>query len=248
MFVDVHTHVTDAAFDKDRKEVIERSGCIAIINNGYTPEDNRATLKLAKEFPNVKVALGLHPSETCKMDPKAIENEINFISGEKPIAIGEIGLDGTYENMGQQVKYFKHLVDLAMKKGLPMIVHSRKAEKEVIDILEEMKAKKVLLHCFTGKLKLAERAEKLGFYLSIPPLIVYSTHFQELAKRVSITKLLTETDAPYLGPFKDKRNEPGNVTFTVKKIAELKGMNEDEVEKSIYMNYQKLFISENVIK
>ena len=122
-----------------------------------------------------------------------------------------------------------------------MLVHSRKAEKEVIEILEELNAKKVLMHCFSGKLKLAERIEKNGWYFSIPPVIVHSTHFQEMIKRVSITKLLTETDAPYLGPDKEQRNEPKNVIFVIRKIAEIKGMDEKEVENSIYMNYQHLF-------
>ncbi len=241
MFIDVHTHVTDKAFDADRKEVLKRCDCVAIINNGYTPDDNRQTIALAKEFSIVKVALGLHPSETSKMSPKDIENEIAWIAKQKPLAIGEIGLDGTYENMEQQKKYFRQLVQLALKKNIPMIVHSRKAEKEVIDILEEEKATRVILHCFMGKLKLAERAEKRGYYFSVPPIIVYAAQFQEMVKKVSITKILTETDAPFLGPVKGERNEPRNVQVTVQKIAELKGMDAKEVENSVFANYQRLF-------
>jgi len=242
MFVDVHTHVTDAAFASDRDAVISRSGCVALVNNGYTPEDNRNTLTLAKKFTIVKAALGLHPSETSKLSVKEIEKEIAWIAKQKPFAIGEIGLDFTYEEQEKQVQYFRELIAIAMKKDLPMIVHSRKAEKEVIDVLEDMHAKKVILHCFTGKLKLALRAEKLGYSFSIPPIILHSTHFQELVKKVSITKLLTETDAPYLGPVKGERNEPKNVQLTVQKIAEIKGMDAKEVENSIFANYQRLFL------
>jgi TatD DNase family protein len=242
MLVDVHTHVTDKAFIEDLDQVIKESGCSVIINNGYTPEGNRKTLELAKKYTQIKVALGLHPSETAVMEPKDIEKEILFISKQEGIiAIGEIGLDFTYENHDQQIKYFKQLVQVALDRDLPVICHSRKAEKKVIEILEEMKVKKALLHCYTGKIKLAEKAEKLGYYFSIPPIIAHSTHFQEMVKRISMGKILTETDAPFLSHEKGERNEPKNVKFTVGKIAEIKELDKKEVENLIYMNYQNLF-------
>ncbi|MSR86062.1 TatD family deoxyribonuclease [Candidatus Woesearchaeota archaeon] len=241
MFVDVHTHLTDKAFDVDRKDVIERSGCIALVNNGYTIQDNRETIALAKKFPLVKIALGLHPSETAVLSQKEIDAEIDWISKQKCIAIGEIGLDFTYEGQEKQIVSFRKLIELALKKDIPMIIHSRKAEKEVLDVLEEMKAKKVILHCFSGKVKLVERAEKLGYTFSVPPIVNHSQQFQDLVKKVSITKLLTETDAPFLSPKKGERNEPAYVQISVKKIAELKGMDPKEVENSIFANYQRLF-------
>ncbi|MDP3919068.1 MAG: TatD family hydrolase [Nanoarchaeota archaeon] len=241
MLIDVHTHLTYDSFDKDREEVIKRSKCSVMINNGLNVEDNRATLKLAKKYKEVKVALGLYPSKIVEMKVDDIKNEIEFISKQDIVGVGEIGMDGTYPNIEKQEKWFRELVKMAMKNDVPVIVHSRKAEKLVIDILEEMKVKKVVLHMFSGKLKLVERAEKLGFYFSIPVILGHSRHFQELVKKVSITKLLTETDAPYLGPVKGERNEPMNVKFTVEKIAELKGMDKKEVENSVYMNYQRLF-------
>ena len=148
MFIDVHTHLTDKAFDLDRKEVIARSGCAALVNNGYTISDNRATLALAKQFPLVKIALGLHPSETAVLAQKDIDAEIDWIAKQKCVAIGEIGLDFTYEGQEKQIVSFKKFITLAMKKDIPMIIHSRKAEKDVLDVLEEMKAKRVILHCF----------------------------------------------------------------------------------------------------
>ena len=241
MFIDVHTHLTDKTFDADRKEVIERSGCVALINNGCTIQDNRLTLALAKEFPLVKAALGLHPSETAVLPQKEIDAEIAWIAKQKPVAIGEIGLDFTYGEHEKQIHSFKKLIELAMKKNLPMLIHSRKAEKEVLDVLEEMHAKKVILHCFSGKLKLIERAEKLSYTFSIPPIVNHSQQFQDLVKIVSITKLLTETDAPFLSPKKGERNETAYIELSIKKIAEIKGMDAKEVEHSIFANYQRLF-------
>ena len=107
MLIDVHTHLTDKAFDTDRKEVIERSGCVALVNNGYTIQDNRDTLALAKRFPLVKVALGLHPSETAVLSQKDINAEIAWIAKQKCVAIGEIGLDFTYEEQEKQILSFK---------------------------------------------------------------------------------------------------------------------------------------------
>ncbi len=241
MFIDVHTHLTDKAFDADRKEVIERSHCVALINNGYTIQDNRETLALAKTFSLVKAALGLHPSETAVLSQKEIDAEVLWIGKQKCVAIGEIGLDFTYEEHEKQILSFRKLIDLAMLKNIPMIIHSRKAEKEVLDVLEEMKAKKVILHCFSGKIKLIERAEKLGYLFSVPPIVNHSQQFQELVKKVSITKLLTETDAPFLSPKKGERNEPAYIAISIKKIAEIKGMDAKEVENSLFANYQRIF-------
>ncbi len=242
MLVDVHTHLTDKAFDADRKEVIERSHCVALVNNGYSSEDNRSTLALAKNFSSVKVALGLHPSETAVLSQKEIDEEIAWIAKQKLFAIGEIGLDFTYEEEKKQIVSFRKFVALAMEKKVPMIIHSRKAEKEVLDILEEMKAKKVILHCFCGKTKLVERAEKLGYTFSVPTIVNHSQQFQDLVKKVSMTKILTETDAPFLSPKKGERNEPAYIEISVKKIAEIKGMDVKEVENSIFANYQRLFL------
>ena len=243
MFIDVHTHLTDPAFDRDREEVIKRSGCAVLINNGYTPKNNRETLALAKKYSQVKVAMGLHPSETWKMEMQDVEKEIAFIRTQKElIAIGEIGLDGTYDHLEKQKEIFRKMLTLAQEMDLPVICHSRKAEKEIIDILEEIGMKRVVLHCFTGKLKLAERAVALGYSLSIPAILGHSSQFQELVKRTPLTHLFTETDAPYLCPRGDERNEPRNVQLTVAKIAEIKDLDAEEVMKAIYMNYQKLFL------
>ena len=241
MLIDIHAHLTNESFEKDIDAVVNNSSCSVILCNGTNPQDNRAVLKICKRYNNVKPALGIYPEEILKLTDKEIEDELKFIKKQHSAAIGEVGLDGTYGNLEKQSKYFRKFISLAEELNIPIIVHNRKAEKEVIDILEELKAKKVILHCFMGKLKYAERAEKLGYHFSIPPIIVYAGQFQEMVKKISITRLLTETDAPYLGPVKGERNEPANVQITVKKIAELKGMDAKEVENSIYLNYQRLF-------
>ena len=124
---------------------------------------------------------------------------------------------------------------------MPLLVHTRKAEAETINLLQKKQAKKIVLHCFSGNLKLVKQAADLGYSFSIPPNILFSTHFQRVVEEVDINHLLTETDSPYLGPFKGKRNEPAYVRYTIKKIAEIKGFEEKEVEDAIFLNYQRMF-------
>ena len=134
------------------------------------------------------------------------------------------------------------MILLAKKLEKPLIVHTRKAEKECIDVLEECNAKKVVLHCFTGNLKLVKRAESLGFNFSIPAIITRLSHFREVVKIVPITRLLTETDGPYLAPIKGTLSEPKDVVRTTKIISEIKNISHDEVIKNIFANYQRLFL------
>ena len=129
---------------------------------------------------------------------------------------------------------------MSKKFNKPLIVHSRKAEADAIEILEKNKAEKVILHCFNGNLKLAKKAEQLHYYFSIPPIIIKSIHFQKLVEQTSLNQILTETDSPYLSPF-PKKNIPPNVKFAIKKIAEIKNLTFKEVENKIYENYKGLF-------
>jgi len=250
LLVDVHAHLDLKEFDSDLDEVIKRAetaGIKAIINNGLNPESNRKTLELSKKYPIIKPALGLYPDDAIKLTEKQIQDEINFIKKNKNkiIAIGEVGLDYKYCKKEQEQKLQKEIlikiIKLSEKINKPIIIHSRKAEQELIEILEKEKTKKVILHCFSGKLKLIKKAAELGYYFSIPTNITHSQHFQKLAELVDINQLLTETDSPYLSPYKNKRNEPSFIIEAIKKIAEIKSISTNETANNIFMNYQKVF-------
>jgi len=133
------------------------------------------------------------------------------------------------------------IIKLSKKINKPLIIHSRKAESDIIDILENSDAKKVILHCFSGKLKLIKKAAELGYYFSVPTNVVRSSQFQKLVEMVDINQLLTETDSPYLSPYKNRRNEPAFIIETIKKIAEIKNISINETANNIFMNYQKVF-------
>jgi len=241
MLIDIHAHLDLKYFENDLDDVIERArknNVKLIINNGLNPESNRKTLELSKKYEIIKPALGIYPDCVSKID---VDSELKFIK-DNAFAIGEVGLDGTEENMELQKQVFTKIISLANEINKPLIVHSRKAEKEVIELLEKNNAKKVILHCFHGDFGLIKKAVKLGYSFSIAPIILRSEHMQKMAREVPLSHLFTETDAPFLGYDRNARNEPGNVIFTIKKIAEIKKLDPIEVENNIYMNYQKMFL------
>lgn len=259
LIVDVHAHLDHADFSKDLDQVIERAmkaGVKAIITNGINPETNRKTLELARKYDIIKASLGIYPIDVLQKDIQEgyplkddqfdVDSEIDFIRKNRTriIALGECGLDFMNSDALQrkeQIRTFKKMIALAEELNKPIIVHSRKAEESVIDVLQSSSIKKVVLHCFCGKKGLIKKAEDAGYYFSVPTNIVRAHNFQYLVDKVNIGRILTETDAPCLSPYKGRRNEPAFIIETLKKIAEIKKMDVEEVSKIIFMNYQGLF-------
>ncbi len=260
MLVDVHCHLDFPQYEPDLRQVIERAkivGVSVIITNGVNAASNRKVLELAKFDPIIKLALGLYPLDALgfaepenfnrNIQPIDVDAELAFIKSHAKdiIAIGEVGMDFKWtkepEQMAKQKENFQKVIELAEQIKKPMLVHTRNAEKEIIEMLETTKAKAVL-HCFQGNKKLIQRASDYGHYFSIPPVIARLQHFQLLARMVNINQLLTETDGPFLSPVPGQRNEPANVAVSVQKIAEAKKFDVEEVKKNIWLNYQRMFL------
>lgn len=249
LLVDCHAHLQNREFDKDRNKVIEKAekaGVKAVINASTEPKDMQKVLKLAEKHKALKPALGFHPVYVDESSLLKLNNILAYIeeNSSKIIAISEIGLDYHHSTKfkKQQTEVFQNMIDLAEKIKKPVIVHSRKAEEDVIKILEKSRLKKVIFHSFDGKKSLVKRIIEIGWYISIPTNVVRSLQLQDIVKLVNINQLLAETDSPYLSPYKEKRNEPAFVIESYKKIAELKGMDLKEVENNLYMNYEKMFL------
>lgn len=257
ILVDVHCHLDHEELYKDIDRIIGKAklhNVKAIITNGINKDTNRISLELAKKYPDIiKPALGIYPPDALdreslegdfKINYFDIEKEIEFMEKniKKFIAFGEIGLDlYNGKDIEKQKKVLGKILNLAVKYDKPVILHSRKAELQLLDFLEEYKLKKVILHCFSGRKHLIKRAIEKGYYFSVPTNIVKSDHFQRLVDMAPLSKLLTETDAPYLSPYTDKTNKPYYVIETIKKIAEIKKMEPFEVANNIYMTYRKVF-------
>lgn len=262
--VDIHIHLDHPKFSNDLDAVIknaEEAGVKAIIAQGVYHEVNLKVLDLAKKYRIVKAALGLYPTDAQNVrvdwgeddgyERRKTEYDVDatlaFIEEHKKdiVAIGEVGIDfKETDDHKPQIENFKKVIALAKKIKKPLIIHSRKAEREVIELLEESGIRKelVVLHCFCGRKSLIKKAVNLGYYFSIPCAITRAQNFQILAEMVPITQLLTETDGPYLPPERDlDRSEPQHVQITINHIARIKGMDAQEVADNIFMNYQRLF-------
>ena len=178
------------------------------------------------------------------MTIKELEKEINTIrkNKNKILAVGEVGIDlKESDNLEAQKKTFQKFIDLAIELDKPIVIHSRKAEAECIELLEKSGYKKVVMHCFCGKRKLIERIVENGWHLSIPTSVNNSQQFQDMVRAVPIEQLFCETDSPFLHPLKERDNEPANVIYSYKKIAEIKKLKLKEVEKKIEENFNRLF-------
>jgi len=265
-YIDVHAHLGSNKFEKDLNEVIGRcrENSVTVINSGVNSSTNREILEMKKKYPDVlRVSFGIYPVDALAKEleaneesfPRDIEGfdvgeELNWIEKNKDecVAIGEIGLDYSFEEIksseilkNKQKEVFRKVLNLAKKIDKPVVIHSRKAESDAIEILEEEEMKKVVMHCFSGKKSLIKKCIDNRWFLSIPPVITRLEHFKMVVGLVPLEQLLTETDSPYLSPVVGERNEPSNVLVTIKEIAKIKNLSEEEVRKKILKNAKELF-------
>lgn len=257
--VDTHCHLTHERFKDDIDDVINRAkkaGFKALVCSGTNPPTNREILVLAKKHPIIRPSLGIYPIDALGLTPDEvglaryngkidIDAEFEFFTEHRDeiVAIGEVGEDFHWDDKHheQQKKNFEKIIKLTEKLGKPIVVHTRRAEEECVSLLEKSQLKYVILHSFEARKNLIKRAAERGFYFSVPTSIVRSQQFQTLVEIVPLTQIFTETDAPWLSPFKDKRNEPAFIVESIKKIAEIKKITEKEVADTIWENFRKVF-------
>jgi TatD DNase family protein len=230
-----------------------------IIANGLNPRDNRAVLELAARSPLVRPALGFYPVDTVlprlrQLDPD-FRGESEAVTADQGIAwlrehveqafaLGEIGLDGHWvpESLwAEQEIAFRRLVGLALEADRAIIVHTRKRERRVLEILKELGAKRVLWHCFGGKLKLARQIAEQGHYLSVPANARRVVGFTRMLETLPRHRLLLETDCPYLAPEPGRESEPADVRLTADYASELWKVAPTEVESRLADNFFELF-------
>lgn len=241
--VDAHCHLDFEQFDSDRDKVIEKSSreLEFVVNAGSNVEHNKAALKLQEENPDTVTAnLGLHPVYVDSFDE--LEQVKEQIRENEPTAIGEIGLDRHHvtdeENREKQEKIFREMLELAEDLDLPVVVHSREAERKAFKILKEYKLPGVMLHCFNGSPKLAREIASEGMMVGVTTQVLYSDKVEEIAREIPLENILLETDSPYL---LGERNEPLNVKKSAKRIAELKSVDVERVVKTTTGNAKEFF-------
>ena len=256
MFIDSHAHIDGREFDDDREEVIARAhaaGVSLILNVGTGDPHSGAferAVELGKTHESVSTAIGTHPHDARLYDDAAEEKIKNLINNEHVIAWGEIGLDFHYDNSPRdvQIEVFKRQLRAARECNLPVVIHTREAEAETIDILKseyEGAERRGVFHCFSGSPELAQRAIEIGFMISFSGIVTFkkAEELREVAKQVPLDRLLIETDCPYLTPipYRGKRNEPAYVVEVARCLAGLHGVELEEMGRITSENFNRFF-------
>ena len=256
MFIDSHAHIDGHEFDNDREEVIARAQAadVSLILNVGTGDPHSGAferaVELGKKHESVFTAIGTHPHDAHLYDDAAEEKIKNLINNEHVIAWGEIGLDFHYDNSPRdvQIEVFKRQLRAARECDLPVVIHTREAEAETIEILQsEYKdaQRRGVFHCFSGSRELAQRALEIGFMISFSGIVTFkkAEDLRDVARQVPLDRLLIETDCPYLTPipYRGKRNEPAYVVEVARCLAGLHGVEIEEMGRITSENFNRFF-------
>lgn len=249
MLVDIHAHVDDSAYDQDREQVIERirENDMIVINSASDVPSIATTLELAEKYDFIYATLGVHPYEAAQVNEKELERMDQLLSHPRVVGVGEIGLDYHMEELDKklQQKAFIDQLELANKHGMPVVIHDRDAHKDTLDILKSHMKVTGIMHCFSGSYEMAKQCVDMGMYISIGGVLTFKNAKKtvEVIEKIPLERVLTETDCPYLTPepFRGTRNEPIYTRYVVRKIADIKGMEYDEVMRIVYENVKRVF-------
>ncbi len=251
--IDTHAHLDLENFSEDLDAVIKRAelkGVTYIVNVFLDIASYNNNRKLFEKYQNIYFTLGIHPSEASKVGEKDINSMIEIFKQDSRLrAVGEIGLDfyRNYSQKTEQIKVFKQQLEVAKQLDIPVVIHCRDAESDTLKILEDMgfKDRPLIWHCFTKDIDLGERILKNGWMISIPGPVTFkkSEKLQIAISKLPIDRMVVETDSPFLTPhpFRGKRNEPGYVVYTAKKIAEIKGIDVENAWKILSNNAKEIF-------
>ena len=248
---DTHAHYDDEAFTEDREELLgllQNKGVSHVITCGTNLMSSYRSLKLSEKYDYIYCALGFHPEDIAdlrKGDLSTIKEML--VSNEKAVAVGEIGLDYHYEDGApreEQIDLFRKQIEMANELGLPIIVHDRDAHEDTFNIVKEMKPKGVI-HCFSGSAEMAKEYIKLGMYIGVGGVVTFKNARKalEVVEAIPLTRILLETDCPYMAPtpYRGQRNDSSLISFVAVKIAEIKGIEAQEVIDITNANAKELF-------
>lgn len=257
MLVDSHCHLDrinldnyhgdfDAMLENAKKAGVSHMLCVSVDIETF-PKVHAIALK----YPQIYASIGIHPDENNPNNPD-YDQLVTLAQQAKIVAIGETGLDYFHDGDRQeQQERFRLHIDVAKTVNKPLIIHTREAREDTIRILREAGADKIggVMHCFTEDIAMAEKAMRLGFYISFSGIVTFKNalQLQEVAQHIPLERILIETDAPYLTPhpYRGKPNDPSYVRYVAEKIAALRGITFEEVAAQTSKNFFRLFFSEN---
>lgn len=240
MIFDTHTHYDDRKFDEDRKELLGKmreNGIGTIVDVAASMSSLDEVAKIVAAYPYVYGAMGIHPDSVGELDEEKFETLRKYACLPKIVAVGEIGLDYYWNKAEKSVQkyWFERQLDLAKELDKPVIIHSRDAAADTLEIMkgEHAKGTTGVIHCFSGSVEIAREYRKMGYYLGIGGVITFKNakKLKEVVEDTSLEGLVLETDCPYLAPvpFRGKRNSSLYLPYVVTAIAQIKGISEQEV-------------------
>lgn len=250
MIIDTHCHLYMEPFDADRSEVINRArqaGVKYLVNVGVDEETSRACYELSRAHKEIYHTVGFHPHNAHLMTSEVFNGLEALVRDTHPVAIGEVGLDYFKSEASPEVQknVLAQMARLAQKNDLPLVIHSRDAQADTLDILRAEKARKGLMHCFSYDESAAKSFLDLGFLISFSCNVTFknAAMLLEAAKKVPLDKIVIETDSPYLAPqvLRGKRNEPAHLTHLADFLAAARGVSAEEICRVTSENAIRLF-------
>jgi len=255
MIFDTHTHYDDEQFDSDRAELLhslKEQRVRAAVNMGASMQGAEDSVKLAKEYPFLYAAVGVHPDHAKDLNEEVFEQLKQLAMEEKVVAIGEIGLDYYWDSTEREVQkyWFRRQLELALELGLPVVIHSREAAADTLEIIKEFYTKSEgrltgVIHCYSYGTDHAKEYLKMGFFLGIGGVATFKNgrKLKEVLEEVPLARIVLETDCPYLAPepYRGKRNHSGYLSYVANAIANIKGLSAQEVEDKTWENAMCLY-------
>ena len=253
---ETHAHYDDEAFDGDREELLQslpEQGIGRVVNIGASLTSCEKTIELMDKYPFVFGALGIHPCDTDQLTEETFTWLEEACMHPKCVAVGEIGLDYYWDEPDREIQknWFVRQMELARKIGKPVVIHSREAAKDTLDIMHAVKAEEIggVVHCYSYTKETAREVLDMGFYIGIGGVLTFSNakKLKEAAQHIPMDKIVLETDCPYLAPVpnRGKRNDSTNLKYVVAELAKIKGITEEEVRSITWENAVKLYRMKN---
>ena len=254
MIFETHTHFDDKAYDEDRDKAIKDAidtGVVRIVNVAASMDSCKSSIQLAKEYPEIYAAVGVHPEECAGLTQEDMDLLRKYAEDKnnKVVAIGEIGLDYYWDEPERSIqkKWFIRQLELSKEVKLPIIVHSRDAAADTLDIIksEHFGSTRGVIHCFSYGVEVAREYLNMGYYIGVGGVVTFKNgkKLKDVVEYAPIDMIVTETDSPYLTPVpnRGKRNTSANIPFIIEEIAKIKGIDAKEVEEITWQNACRLY-------
>lgn len=249
---DTHAHYDDEAFDEDREQLLgelKKAGIAKVVNVAASLSSCKTSRGLAEKHDFIYCALGVHPSETAELTEESFGWLKEQCQYEKCVAVGEIGLDYYWQEPDREIQreWFARQLALAREVKLPVIIHSREAAQETVDIMKAENSQEIggVIHCYSYSKELARTFLDMGFYFGIGGVLTFKNarKLKEAVEYIPLDRIVVETDCPYLAPEpnRGKRNSSLNLPYVITRLAELKGLEEEEIREAVWHNAHALY-------